>query len=43
MWEELRSLQVSGLWLCLGDFNCTLREGERGTDGRILSGRRIHD
>lgn len=24
-----------GPWLCMGDFNCTLREGERGTEGGI--------
>lgn len=31
MWEELSSIQVHNPWLCIGNFNCTLEDGERTT------------
>lgn len=37
MWEEFRSIQVEGPWLCNGDFNSTLKDGERASNGSSSS------
>lgn len=37
LWKELSSICTHEPWVCIGDFNCTLMEGERATSGRLSS------
>lgn len=37
MWEEPSMIQIDRPWLCIGDFNCTLEDGERASKGGTSS------
>lgn len=37
IWDKLSLIQISNPWMCMGDFNCTLEEGEKGIAGGTSS------
>lgn len=38
IWEQIGAIQHFYPWLLIGDFNCTIRDGERNTPGGVSTG-----